>query len=134
MRRSDSPTSLCHQRRRDRSLTMATRTMAPLLSWIATPLEGMLERAPTKEIPGVSVSPFCIRQLNKSFFAAWVPGQGVKVDFAAMVEILIQQLDGQRALYISFRSLGANASGQMMRSSNPPPSNGFTNSYTLLKM
>ncbi len=68
------------------------------------------------------------------FFAAWVPGQGVKVDFAAMVEILIQQLDGQRALCNSFRSLDANASGQMMRSSNQPPSNGFTNSYTLLKM
>jgi hypothetical protein len=29
--------------------------------------------------------------------AAWIPGQGVKVDYAAIVEILIQQLDNQRA-------------------------------------
>src|SRR3984957_3400683 len=27
---------------------------------------------------------------------AWVPGQGVKVDYASIIEILIQQLDGQR--------------------------------------
>lgn len=28
--------------------------------------------------------------------AAWVPGQGVKIDFAALVEILILQLDTER--------------------------------------
>ena len=87
-----------------------------------------------KEIPVVSFSVPCVRQPYKTFFAVWIPGQGVKVDFAAMVEILIQQLDGQRALCNSFGSLGANFSGQMMRSNNQPPSNGFTNSYTLLKM
>ena len=27
----------------------------------------------------------------------WIPGQGVQVDYAAIVEILILQLDGQRA-------------------------------------
>lgn len=38
-------------------------------------------------------------------FAVWIPGQGVKVDYAAMVEILIQQLDGQRTLYNSSANL-----------------------------
>ncbi|ESK95145.1 heat repeat containing protein [Moniliophthora roreri MCA 2997] len=28
---------------------------------------------------------------------AWVPGQGVKIDYAAIIEILIQQLDGEHA-------------------------------------
>jgi hypothetical protein len=27
---------------------------------------------------------------------AWVPGQGVRIDYSAIIEILIQQLDGQR--------------------------------------
>jgi len=27
---------------------------------------------------------------------AWIPGQGVKIDYASIVEILIQQLDGER--------------------------------------
>ena len=27
---------------------------------------------------------------------AWLPGQGVKIDYASVVEILIQQLDGER--------------------------------------
>lgn len=31
--------------------------------------------------------------------AAWIPGQGVKIDYAAIVEILIQQLDDQRAYH-----------------------------------
>jgi vacuole morphology and inheritance protein 14 len=31
-----------------------------------------------------------------SFNLDWVPGQGVRIDYAAMVEILIQQLDTQR--------------------------------------
>jgi vacuole morphology and inheritance protein 14 len=33
---------------------------------------------------------------NTTLTTAWVPGQGVKVDYAAIVEILIQQLDNQR--------------------------------------
>lgn len=32
---------------------------------------------------------------------AWLPGQGVKVDHAAIVEILLKQLDDERALYSS---------------------------------
>jgi vacuole morphology and inheritance protein 14 len=27
---------------------------------------------------------------------AWIPGQGVKIDYAAIIEILIEQLDGER--------------------------------------
>lgn len=111
MRRSDPPTLLCHQRRRDRSLTMATRRMAPPLSWIAGLPEEMLEKAPTKGIPEVSVFTPRVRQLYKPSFAVWIPGQGVKVDFAAMVEILIQQLDGTRALCNSFGSSDANVIG-----------------------
>jgi hypothetical protein len=68
------------------------------------------------------------------FFVVWIPGQGVKVNYAAIVEILIQQLDGQRTLWNSFTSLNANSAGQMTKYSNQPPSNGFTNSYILLKM
>jgi len=67
-------------------------------------------------------------------FAVWIPGQGIKVDFAAIVEIFIQQLDGQRTLCASFGRFDTNDSDQMMRSNNQPPSNGFANSYILLKM
>ena len=35
-----------------------------------------------------------------SFSADWVPGQGVRIDYAAIIEILIQQLDPQRELAI----------------------------------
>lgn len=31
-----------------------------------------------------------------SILSAWMPGQGVKVDYAAIIEILIQQLDNER--------------------------------------
>jgi len=61
-------------------------------------------------------------------FAVWIPGQGVKVDYSAIVETLIQQLDGQRTLCNSSGSSDANVSGQMMRSSNQPPLNGSMNS------
>lgn len=33
--------------------------------------------------------------------AALVPGQGVRIDYAAIIEILIQQLDNQRELFLS---------------------------------
>ena len=26
----------------------------------------------------------------------WIPGQGVRIDYAAIIEILLQQLDGER--------------------------------------
>ena len=29
-------------------------------------------------------------------WSAWIPGQGVKIDYAAIIEILVQQLDGER--------------------------------------
>lgn len=32
--------------------------------------------------------------------SVWIPGQGVRIDYAAVIEILIQQLDGERQLYI----------------------------------
>jgi vacuole morphology and inheritance protein 14 len=35
--------------------------------------------------------------VTQTSVTVWVPGQGVKVDYPAIVEILIQQLDGQRA-------------------------------------
>jgi len=108
--------------------------MDPLSSWIARPLEEKLERSSTKEIREVSVFPPLYTPALQTFFTVWIPGQGVRADFAAMVEILIQQLDGQRALCNSFGGFNANGTGQMMRFSNQPPSNGFTNSYTLLKM
>ena len=31
---------------------------------------------------------------------AWIPGQGVRIDYAAIIEILIEQLDGERQLCI----------------------------------
>ncbi len=31
--------------------------------------------------------------------AVWVPGQGVRIDYSAIIEILIQQLDGERKFY-----------------------------------
>ena len=31
--------------------------------------------------------------------SAWIPGQGVKVDYPAIIEIIIQQLDHQRACF-----------------------------------
>ena len=31
--------------------------------------------------------------------SAWIPGQGVKVDYPAIIEIIIQQLDHQRASF-----------------------------------
>jgi vacuole morphology and inheritance protein 14 len=41
---------------------------------------------------------WCIECPQESSFVAWIPGQGVSVDHAAIVEILIQQLDQTRAL------------------------------------
>lgn len=35
------------------------------------------------------------QHLNLALFEAWTPGLGVKIDYAAIVEILIQQLDDQ---------------------------------------
>lgn len=34
--------------------------------------------------------------IDEVFSAAWLPGQGVRIDYAAIVEILLQQLDDQR--------------------------------------
>jgi vacuole morphology and inheritance protein 14 len=99
----------------------------------AAPRRDVGEGTDERDTGGQCSRPLCTSALQ-TFFAVWTPGQGVKVDFAAMVEILIQQLDGTRALRNSFGSFDANFFGQMMRSSNQPPSNGFTNSYTLLKM
>lgn len=35
---------------------------------------------------------------TSDFQVAWVPGQGVRIYYAAIIEILIQQLDGERQL------------------------------------
>lgn len=37
---------------------------------------------------------------NQYLLLVWVPGQGVRIDYAAIIEILIQQLDGERQLCI----------------------------------
>lgn len=33
---------------------------------------------------------------------AWVPGQGVRIDYGSVIEILIQQLDGERMCILFF--------------------------------
>lgn len=48
----------------------------------------------TTELLEVSFLSFSV--YLRSPVVAWVPGQGVRIDYAAIVEILIQQLDGQR--------------------------------------
>jgi hypothetical protein len=35
-------------------------------------------------------------QLTDPRRSVWIPGQGVKIDYAAIIEILVQQLDGER--------------------------------------
>ena len=76
----------------------------------APPRRDVGEGTDERDTGGQCFRPLCT-SAPQTFFAVWIPGQGVKVDFAAMVEILIQQLDGQRALCNSFGSLGANVSG-----------------------
>ncbi|KAL0580708.1 hypothetical protein V5O48_001266 [Marasmius crinis-equi] len=39
----------------------------------------------------------CASEVDVRDTGAWVPGQGVKIDYAAIIEILIQQLDGEHA-------------------------------------
>jgi vacuole morphology and inheritance protein 14 len=39
-----------------------------------------------------------------SLRTAWVPGQGVKIDYDAIIEILIQQLDGERRWFTQSQS------------------------------
>lgn len=79
----------------------------------------VLDRAPRRDV-GEAIderdtggqyflTPVYVRPTNH--FAVWIPGQGVKVDYAAIVEILIQQVDGQRTLCSRFGSFGANVSG-----------------------
>jgi len=40
-----------------------------------------------------------ITPAHRIAFLAWIPGQGVQLDYAATIEILIQQLDNQRMLF-----------------------------------
>ncbi len=47
-------------------------------------------------IPEVSTSAICDRHKIDRFSSVWIPGQGVRIDYAAIIEILIQQLDGDR--------------------------------------
>lgn len=59
--------------------------------------------------------------------SAWVPGQGVRIDYAAIVEILIQQLDGDRMFIISCILQRLHRT-QTMKYSNPRPCVGSANS------
>ena len=34
-------------------------------------------------------------------YEAWVPGQGVRIDYSAIVDILLSQLDGERTCRFS---------------------------------
>lgn len=54
-------------------------------------------------ISGVSRSVFPGSELKRIMLTAWTPGLGVKIDYAAIVEILIEQLDDQpdRALNLT---------------------------------
>lgn len=65
---------------------------------------------------------------------AWVPGQGVRIDYAAIIEILIQQLDGQRWLHIRTQSSDAEFTlQQMTKFSNPQRLDGWQNSWVSRK-
>jgi hypothetical protein len=64
--------------------------------------------------------------------AAWIPGQGVNVDYAAIIEILVLQLDMQR-LYHPFKEQimsDAQFTFQMTRFNNLPLCDGWPNSST----
>lgn len=81
----------------------------------------------------------CLSPLQKADIVlmpdeAWVPGQAVVVDHAAIVEILIQQLDPSRKhtfahLYISLRR--SISSTQMTKSNSRPLCDGLPSSSTL---
>jgi hypothetical protein len=61
---------------------------------------------------------------RRLFYLDWIPGQGVRIDYAAMIEILIQQLDMQRDSVVYYCLKGL-ISFQMTKSNNPLPSSGL---------
>lgn len=68
--------------------------------------------------------------VNSLFYVylAWMPGQGVRVDYASIIEILIQQLDSDReSLHQVIHRTPLNKSGQTMKSSSRPLSDGWLN-------
>lgn len=46
---------------------------------------------------GGTVFVLCTEYFGLTFNAAWIPGQGVRIDYTAIVEILIRQLDSDRS-------------------------------------
>ena len=58
----------------------------------------------TSEVDGYDTGGTCVSHMLHTLahgiaLLAWIPGQGVQLDYAATIEILIQQLDNQRMLF-----------------------------------
>lgn len=75
--------------------------------------------------------------LSLRYDEVWNPGQDVKIDHAAIVEILLLQLDNRREL--AYNSFGDSRdsdikSAKTMKYSNRLPYNGWLNSLVFLKI
>lgn len=61
--------------------------------------DSSFKEGPTSEVDDRDTGGMLHQESNDlvvNMFLAWVPGQGVKIDYAAVIEILIQQLDSER--------------------------------------